>query len=140
VDFYTDIAPIYEGFKDRGLTLAAKILPAATVEGVKIAYLKEGQDLKDPRLSPRFADKRILPPKIITVGCEWDVLCESAEQWMKEMAGGGVEGNRWEKGDLKWICIENEDHGKSLVPLLRTIIHSKIRELILIFGKPLTMA
>lgn len=79
------------------------------------AYVLEGQDLHDPTLSPRFAERRNLPPKLCIIGCELDLLCESAERMTEQLAGRpSDEDNReliWEQNGVRWEKVVGEDHG-----------------------------
>ena len=83
------------------------------------AYVCEGQDLTDPMLSTRFAQRHRLPPKLCIVGCEFDLLCREAEIFAERMASSGS-GERtgsdvlWEKNGVRWEKILGELHGKSV--------------------------
>ncbi|KAF4635852.1 hypothetical protein G7Y89_g2226 [Cudoniella acicularis] len=79
-------------------------------------YIKPGQDLKDPKLSPKYAQREKLPPKLYIVGCEHDLLCRDAEIMAEKFANIGT-GQRtgsddlWEKNGVKWEKISGEIHG-----------------------------
>jgi acetyl esterase/lipase len=79
-------------------------------------YVKRDQDLREPRLSVRYAVREKLPPKIYFIGCELDLLCRDAEIMAEEVAGGKA-GERvgsddcWEKNGVKWEKILWEEHG-----------------------------
>nr|GAT52895.1 predicted protein [Mycena chlorophos] len=105
------------------------------------AYLPGGQDLRDPRLSPSFNERKDFPRRIWFVGCELDVL--GHETWrmacrfagkrepgmdepigQQDLADEGargamiVEGNErfaWEvadeEGEIKWLCVADAAHG-----------------------------
>lgn len=79
-------------------------------------YVKAGQDLPDPMLSPIFAPRGSLPPKICIFGCELDLLCRQEELMAEKMASCGY-GQRvgseisWERNGVKWEKILGEDHG-----------------------------
>lgn len=80
------------------------------------AYVKQGQDLRDPRLSVTFAPKARLPPKIFILGCELDLLCRESEVLAERLATDGsgetVESsNSWEKNGIKWTKVLGEKHG-----------------------------
>lgn len=81
-------------------------------------YAKVGQDLRDPLLSPSFAQRNNLPPKLCLIGCEFDLLCREAEIFAEKMAGVGS-GERtgsdllWEKNGVRWEKILGEEHGMS---------------------------
>ena len=96
---------------------AGKALPLKAIEQLTALYLRKGTDLRDPRVSPRFCDASDLPRAILTVGCEFDGLCEEARIWMRELAGLKEEedlGAVWDRDGKKWIMAEGEDHGEFL--------------------------
>lgn len=82
------------------------------------AYIKPTQDLRDPLLSPVFAPKEKLPPKIFVIGCEFDMLCRNSEIMAENFANARGEGERkgtdikWEKNGIKWELILGEEHGE----------------------------
>ena len=83
------------------------------------AYINPGQDLKDPVLSIRYAQRDKLPPKLCVVGCEFDLLCREAEVFAEKMAGIGNgertgSDNLWEKNGVRWEKILGEEHGTSI--------------------------
>ena len=66
-----------------GATLASKsavdpLIHKEYLEELAHAYLPKGMDLKDPRLSPLYADLRGLPPTLIQVGSAETLLDDSA--------------------------------------------------------------
>jgi len=81
-------------------------------------YIPAGTDLRNPLLSPTFANLDIFPPKICLIGCEWDMLCGESEQLATKLAiefGGdkkalGV-GNGWEHGNVRWEKVMGQVHG-----------------------------
>jgi hypothetical protein len=81
-------------------------------------YASAGQDLRDPLLSVRFAERDKLPPKLCIVGCEFDMLCREAELFAEKMASVGS-GERtgseilWEQNGVRWEKILGELHGMS---------------------------
>lgn len=97
------------------------------------AYLEEGQDLRDPVLSPMFAKREDLPEWLCIVGAEYDCLCYEAGVMAAKMAGfegtevgvGGDEaiaewwstageekyGFEAHGGREKWIFVKNLHHG-----------------------------
>lgn len=83
------------------------------------AYIKPEQDLKDPLLSIRYAQRDKLPPKLCIIGCEFDLLCREAEVFAKKMASVGS-GERtgsdilWEQNGVRWEKILGEEHGTSI--------------------------
>jgi len=76
-------------------------------------YIRPGQDLKDPRLSVYYAKKEDLPKKIYVIGCEFDMLCRSAEKFAAKVAGRDWTGTEteWEMGGYKWEKILGMEHG-----------------------------
>jgi hypothetical protein len=83
-------------------------------------YAPAGQDLRDPQLSVRFAERDKLPPKLCIVGCEFDLLCREAELLAEKMAsvGSGERTGseiRWEQNGVRWEKILGEFHGISIL-------------------------
>ncbi|KAH0039180.1 alpha/beta-hydrolase, partial [Aureobasidium melanogenum] len=92
-------------------------------------YLPDGVNLCDPRLSPIYADRSLLPPKIRFVGAEYDVLCneahETARMYAEHEKGEKEEGNteedhrqgiqRWQKGNIWWEMVLGAQHGFNYV-------------------------
>ncbi|OBT78132.1 hypothetical protein VF21_02697 [Pseudogymnoascus sp. 05NY08] len=95
---------------------AGATLPQDQLSMFGWGYVKAGQDLRDPILSPVFAPRESLPPKICIFGCELDLLCRQAEIMAEKMASCGP-GQRvgsdlaWERNGVKWEKIPGEDHG-----------------------------
>ncbi|KAF4302818.1 Neutral cholesterol ester hydrolase 1 [Botryosphaeria dothidea] len=85
---------------------------------VRWAYVREGQNLRDPLLSPVFAARRALPEKVCLVGCELDMLCAEAEYMAEGLARGGGEGERkaegegaWRTRNVRWEKVAGQVHG-----------------------------
>ncbi|MCJ1375250.1 hypothetical protein MMC20_006484 [Loxospora ochrophaea] len=89
------------------------------------AYVPEDADKRDPLLSPTFAKKEDLPPKIFLLGCELDILCKEGEDLAESLAkdengsmeplhGGGV---GWQKGGVRWEKVMGCEHGFDHVQL-----------------------
>ncbi|KAH0043009.1 alpha/beta-hydrolase, partial [Aureobasidium melanogenum] len=92
-------------------------------------YLPDGVNLCNPRLSPIYADRSLLPPKIRFVGAEYDVLCNEAHETAKLYAehekGEKEEGNKeederqgiqtWRKGNIWWEMVLGAQHGFNYV-------------------------
>lgn len=92
-------------------------------------YLPHNVDLCDPRLSPVYADRALLPPKMRFVGAEYDVLCNEALETAKLYAehekgekqeGDNVEDTRqgvqtWRKGNIWWEMVLGAQHGFNYV-------------------------
>jgi acetyl esterase/lipase len=79
-------------------------------------YISQGQDRIDPRLSPIYAKRENLPPKIFMVGAEYDVLCHEAEVMALRLAGDGPNslvgsGHSWQREGIKWRRVLNVQHG-----------------------------
>jgi acetyl esterase/lipase len=80
------------------------------------AYVKLGQDLRDPLLSVRFAGREKLPEWVYIVGAEYDMLANEGREMMFDLAaldkverGDGVYG--FEKGSYKWKLVRDVRHG-----------------------------
>lgn len=86
------------------------------------AYYADDQDLKDPQLSVKYAERAKLPSKLYIIGCDFDMLCKNAEI-MADMLGTAGDGKRtgtnacWEQNGVKWERILGEPHGR----LIRSI-------------------
>jgi acetyl esterase/lipase len=87
------------------------------------AYIKADQNLKEPLLSPAFAPREKLPPKLHIIGCEFDLLCRNSEIMAENLAKVGDETEKrgtdikWEKNGVKWEKILGEEHCKFYTPL-----------------------
>jgi acetyl esterase/lipase len=85
------------------------------------AYVKDGQNLCDPYLSPVYGDRKRLPPKIFLLGAEFDVLCNEAEQTALRYAGAEEDRTRkgdpydWTIGNIKWRKIPGVQHGFNFI-------------------------
>ena len=99
---------------------AGAALPQDQLSMFGWGYVKAGQDLRDPILSPIFAPRETLPPKICIFGCELDLLCKQEEIMAEKLASCGS-GQRvgselaWERNGVKWEKILGEDHGTYLL-------------------------
>ncbi|KAG9231072.1 Alpha/Beta hydrolase protein [Amylocarpus encephaloides] len=80
------------------------------------AYVRPGQDLRDPLLSTRYAQKTDLPKWIYVVGAEYDMLANEARQMMFDLANL----DKMEKADslygveregYKWTLVRDVRHG-----------------------------
>ena len=79
-------------------------------------YTFVGQDLTDPLLSIKYAQRQSLPPKLCIFGCEYDLLCREAElfaEGMAKMGSGERTGSNslWEMNGVRWEKILGELHG-----------------------------
>ncbi len=50
-------------------------------------YISKGQDRMDPLLSPIYAKRENLPPRMFFIGAEYDMLCHEAEVMALHLAG-----------------------------------------------------
>lgn len=89
---------------------------------VRWGYVREGQDLRDPLVSPMFAERGRLPAKLCLVGCEEDTLCDEAERMAEGLAAGEGEGERrvdsdsgegcaWRTRNVRWEKVMGQPHG-----------------------------
>jgi acetyl esterase/lipase len=83
-------------------------------------YFTDKQDLKDPQLSVRYAQRATLPPKLCIIGCDFDLLCKDAEIMAEELGSVGPEKRKgtddcWERNGVRWERVMEEPHG-ILVP------------------------
>lgn len=113
------------------------------------SYIPVGQDLRDPLLSPYFADRESFPKRIWLIGCELDLLGHEAwrlacklsgreEPGMDEPIGQQdlVEEGKFgalitqgdqrfafeEKsrfGEVKWLCVPDAGHGFDMAKQMR---------------------
>lgn len=79
-------------------------------------YFTDEQDLKDPQLSVRYAQRATLPPKLYIIGCDFDLLCNDAEIMAEECGSVGTEEKKgtddcWERNGVKWERVMEEPHG-----------------------------
>lgn len=105
------------------------------------SYIPTGQDLRDPLLSPYFAERSRFPRRVWLIGCELDLLGHEAWRLACKLAGreepgmdepigqadlveGGKPGALVTKGDeryafeahdgfgeVKWLCVPDACHG-----------------------------
>jgi acetyl esterase/lipase len=87
------------------------------------AYIPRMQDLRDPKLSPYYASRDVLPEKLYLLGCEFDILCPEARDMAEKMAksengedaltkhelGDGRTG--WQCGNVTWEELKGLEHG-----------------------------
>ena len=87
--------------------------------GFNWAYVPRGQNLKDPLLAPVYAERNMLPEKLFVMGCEYDILCQEAEDFAEHMAEA-EKGNKedlgegrvgWKIGGLTWENLLGLEHG-----------------------------
>lgn len=105
------------------------------------SYIPVGQNLRDPLLSPVYADRSALPERVWIIGCELDMLGHEAWRLACRLTGRQVPGLdqrigqeapeasgklgalittgdqrfAWEEknrdGEVKWLCIADAGHG-----------------------------
>lgn len=82
------------------------------------AYIPAGAYLKDPLLSPHYAEREKLAPHIFFIGCEYDLLKTEARVMAEKLAEGEAgekktlkDGDAWEKGRIRWQLIRGAEHG-----------------------------
>ena len=86
-------------------------------------YLPRGQDRRDKLLSPAFAPRDELVPKIFLMGCEKDMLCAEAEEMAVGLARFETAEKKtlseyeWEQGRVRWRKIMGQPHGFNQMPL-----------------------
>ncbi|KFY42667.1 hypothetical protein V495_04395 [Pseudogymnoascus sp. VKM F-4514 (FW-929)] len=108
---------------------AGAALPQDQLSMFSWGYVEAGQDLRDPILSPIFAPRESLPPKICIFGCELDLLCRQEEIMAEKLASCGS-GQRngsehaWERNGVKWEKILGEDHAFDQRPAFG---HAKVK-------------
>ncbi|KAK3904449.1 Alpha/Beta hydrolase protein [Staphylotrichum tortipilum] len=89
---------------------------AGLAEAFDWAYLPVGLDLRDPVVSPFFADKGRLPPFVGVVGAELDMLAHEGWGLARRLAGSGAprEGEGLVRGDERYgFEVGWEDKGRS---------------------------
>ncbi|KAH8812050.1 prolyl oligopeptidase-like protein [Xylogone sp. PMI_703] len=108
------VTPVKESIAARPAHAGPDVL-ASLAELFKWGYVPVGQDLADPLLSPAFAKREDLPPKICIVGCEFDFLCKNAEILANRLAESGT-GERtgtetaWEQNGIRWEMMRGKYH------------------------------
>lgn len=80
------------------------------------AYILPGQDLRDPRLSPMFAEREMLPKWLFFIGAEYDMLCREGQEMIMKMAGLMGESREdgkygFEVATCKWRMMRGVVHG-----------------------------
>ena len=86
-------------------------------------YLPAGTDLRDPIVSPIFAQRSKLPKKLCFIGCEYDWLCGEAKDMAEQVAKHESEqritsqgGNAWDQGGIRWEMLPGLEHGFNSIP------------------------
>ncbi|KIV87223.1 hypothetical protein PV11_02783 [Exophiala sideris] len=83
------------------------------------AYIKEGEDLYDPLLSPIYAGRDKLPQRIWFICAEYDYLCHEGEVMAKKLAGiedDNETGPEWEKNGIRFRMVPDVQHGWTHMP------------------------
>ncbi|KAI3399456.1 hypothetical protein diail_6718 [Diaporthe ilicicola] len=105
------------------------------------SYIPVGQDLRDPLLSPVYAERASFPKRVWIIGCELDMLGHEAWRLACRLSGRQVPGLdqrigqeapeesgklgalittgdqrfAWEEknrdGEIKWLCVADAAHG-----------------------------
>jgi acetyl esterase/lipase len=87
---------------------------------LEVGFIPFGTDRRDPLLSPLYAHREDLPPKICIIGCEHDVLVAEVEEMAEDLATSeegesrhslGKGKNGWTQGRVRWELIEGASHG-----------------------------
>ncbi|RFU31273.1 hypothetical protein B7463_g5049, partial [Scytalidium lignicola] len=108
------VTPVEETLASRPAHAGPDVL-ARLADLFKWGYISTGQDLADPLLSPVFANREDLPPKVCIIGCEFDMLCKNAEILANKLAGSGT-GKRigtdaaWEQNGIRWEMMIGRYH------------------------------
>lgn len=114
------------------------------------SYVPIGQDLRDPLLSPYFADRASFPRRMWLIGCELDLLGHEAWRLACKLAGREIPGMDerigqqdlvengkpgvmitkgdqrycWEEknrdGEVKWLCVPDATHGFDMAEQMRS--------------------
>ncbi|KFY54825.1 hypothetical protein V496_07171 [Pseudogymnoascus sp. VKM F-4515 (FW-2607)] len=79
-------------------------------------YLPTGTDQRDPLLSILYADRKVLPQWIYSIGAEYDMLCDESRRMMAKLAGieelTESEKIAFERegGKLRWTMVQDAKH------------------------------
>lgn len=120
----TDFSSRYKGKMQKASDGSPDVLEK-TSELFNYGYVAEGTNREDPLLSPVYADRKLLPKKMLFIGAEHDVLCAEAEKTAEFYAeiedGEVVKGDtaedekkgvqRWSKGGIWWTKVLDAQHG-----------------------------
>ena len=78
-------------------------------------YVNAGEDIRNPLLSVKNARREDLPPWIVTVAAEYDMLAIEAREMMYKLAGiiNPTEGEIYAfvRGTYKWRLVRDVQHG-----------------------------
>ncbi|KAJ5172244.1 hypothetical protein N7492_004837 [Penicillium capsulatum] len=77
-------------------------------------YVSAGQNRRDPLLSPCYARKEDLPPRIYLVAAQWDMLRLEAQEMIHCLAGLWDKVDQeeaFEQGNYKWTLAMGCSHG-----------------------------
>lgn len=113
------------------------------------SYINVGQDLRDPLLSPYFAERESFPKRMWIIGCELDLLGHEAWRLACKLAGREVPGldepigqqdlveggkpgvlvaqgdqryafeEKSRFGEVKWLCVPDAGHGFDVAEQMR---------------------
>lgn len=77
------------------------------------SYIPQGTELRNPLLSPYFADHDMLPQRVFIIGCEMDMFAHEAWRTITKLAGREAPG--WEtpvgreaQFDLGQVSLDDE--------------------------------
>ncbi|KFZ15254.1 hypothetical protein V502_05696 [Pseudogymnoascus sp. VKM F-4520 (FW-2644)] len=79
-------------------------------------YLPTGTDQRDPLLSVLYADRKVLPQWIYSIGAEYDMLCDESRRMMAKLAGieklteDEKEVFERDGGKLRWTMVKDAKH------------------------------
>lgn len=79
------------------------------------AYIPVGQDLRDPLLSPIYANREDIPQPLFMITAGADCLCDEGHRMACKLAGVGEESetygeDSWEKDGVKYHCVKDMPH------------------------------
>jgi acetyl esterase/lipase len=106
---------------------AGKDILESSADMFNWAYCTDDINLRDPQLSPKYAERAKLPPKLYIVGCDFDLLCRDSEIIAEKFASVG-NGKRtgtddcWERNGVKWERILGEQHGMLPEELVKAFV------------------
>jgi acetyl esterase/lipase len=92
ISFYprTDFTIPLESKKSPGPDVTKYLIPLS-----RKAHVPPGTDLKNPLLSPMFADPDTLPKRILVITAEYDTSCAEGEAFAKKMQNKGKQVLLW---------------------------------------------
>ena len=82
----------------------AQPTPSDPYQSMIWGYVPAGWDLRDPLLSPVFAQRERLPENVLLISAEKDLFAREAKEMAENLR---VQGGR---GEVRWDCIEGMSH------------------------------